>query len=238
MKALKKHRGNKTNTLLIIIVLFALIGITCIIIDTFHRQTIVLIPKPQARTSTEIRSFWTREVSPTIYSVMQVKSYAEVNTRFLQIGDIINKQTGSPLHVSLQEGYHSDNKLIEAAGGYDKTGKAETILFVSSVMDEFEAHQKNNQSGWQQAFKNHMIIIFMHELEHLNRPVNDKKIGLEEEARAWYDTCTYTIAPLIKKHNILITGDIYQLYQAWKNSSGPKDSQWTDAVKHLYRSVF
>ncbi len=238
MKTLKKHRGNKTNTLLIIIVLFALIGIAGIMLDTFKPTQTVTLLGPQIRTSSEIRSFWTREVSPTISSIVQVKSYAEVNTRFLCVGNIINKQTGLPLYVSLQEGYHPDSKLIEAAGGYDKNGRAEIVFFVSSVMDEFEIHQKNNQNGWQQAFKNHMIIIFMHELEHLNRPVNDKKIGLEEEARAWYDTCTHTIAPLIKKYNILITGDIYQIYQAWKNSSGPTDSRWTDAVKHLYRSVF
>lgn len=238
MNTFNKHRGNGINILLIITVLLVLIGIAGIMLDTLKPTQTVTLLGPQIRTSSEIRSFWTREVSPTISSIVQVKSYAEVNTRFLQIGGIINKQTSLPLQVSLQEGYHPDSKMIEAAGGYDKNGRAEIIFFVSSVMDEFEIHQKNNQNGWQQAFKNHMIIIFMHELEHLNRPVNDKKIGLEEEARAWYDTCTYTIAPLIKKYNILITGDIYQLYQAWKNSSGPKDSQWTDAVKHLYRSVF
>ncbi len=229
----------------ILIVIFTLIALFFVAFTHRNKETWVQNkPSPVVtctRSDLEIRTFWDTEVNDVVKSIIKSESpYPEVNKHFQEYLTRIIEKTGKSLTVNLSTKYHKASDLVEASGGYDEKGNSAIMEFyVPSIMDNFEANQKLNRPHWREAFKTHVLIIFMHEMEHIIKPSpSQKSINMEEESRAWYDTCTYTVAPLMQKYRIPVSGDTWVLYQAWLDSNGQRFSPvWQDAIRNLYSKV-
>lgn len=194
----------------------------------------------RVKSDVELHYFFDTEVKGIIDSIVDGNSYPEINVHFKDYYDRIFQKTHKNLNIGLSITHHWASDNIEASGKYDeKTNTAMMEIYVPSLMYWFEINQALNQPHWKEAFKSHIIILFMHEMEHVIPLAPSKeKIDIEEESRAWYNTCTYTIDPLIQKYKLPINNDSYKLYQAWLLSKGDRSSiTWYNAVYNLYKPV-
>ncbi len=189
-----------------------------------------------SRTEAEIKNFWEVEVAPTINSLVESKTqYAEVNARFTDSNNEVFKKTHKVLAVNLSTAYHWATKDAEASAGFDfNNGSVSIEIYVQSIMDTFEVMRERSEPLWREAFCAHIIIVFMHEMEHARGDIDQiKHIDINEEFRAWKETCRYTIAPLADKYHIPLTLNDFKVYMAWKESD-VNNQVWINAIRHLY----
>lgn len=192
------------------------------------------VPAKQAdrvvtRSEAECREFFSKNVETLLKSITSGKtSYPEINTRFTSAK--LNQ-----LSINLVTSYHWASKDIEGSAGKSSDGTPLIEIYVPAVMDAFEILKHAQMTHWHEAFESHIIVMFMHEMEHLRF---DKKkadhIDINEESRTWSETCRHIIAPLAEQ-KIPLLGNDAVLYVAWRDSLGNTgDPIWIEAIKHLY----
>jgi hypothetical protein len=191
------------------------------------------------RSDSEVKKFWAEELHELIF-LQLVESklpYSEINDHFSDCIKHINSRTGMQMNVSLSTSYHWSSNDVEGSASVDPNdGSVVIMLFVPAIMDLFDFLKFSNSPRWRDAFQAHCIMLFMHELEHLNKDTPMKKhIDMEEESRAWAETCRYTISPLVEKYNLPLISNDSNMYHAWKECAGDTNSEvWRLAIAKLY----
>ena len=208
-------------------------------------------PKPQSATTSsktprqwtvpELKDFWAREAQSLIQDDLMNGHlpYPEINDRFRKLNEKIIARTGKPFHVSLSTEYHWADMRVEGSAGIDTNGVEGIELYVPAIANTFEILRAAGNFQWRQAFQTHLIIIIMHEMDHTE--CDDKMpehIDINEESRAWADTCRYTITPLFETYKQTFSESEYEFYRAWKLANGDANSiHWLHAVRKRYSAL-
>ncbi len=189
---------------------------------------------------TEQHSFWTNELHNLIYEQLAQGKlpYQKINKRFLDSNLLIYEKTKNGITVSLSTNYHWSDKKVGAAAGYVETNNNARVIeiYVPAFMDTFKELRTADVPRWREIFHSHSIIAFMHEVEHArHEPGTTNYVDVEEESRAWAETCRYTIVPLVEEYRCLLHPNEINIYLAWKLSNGDTNSPtWTNAIWKIY----
>ena len=237
-KSVKKYWLRKRSKWTLAMSLIVILSFICMYNSTKQGSLHELSTTTHTWTTNELVSFWTNELQSLVADQIVVGKlpYPEINDRFHFLNNTIITNTGKPVAVTLSTLYHWASKRIEGAVGFNETNKTFGIdLYIPSIGDHFEELQRTSQDRWQDAFQCHIIILFMHELEHTLATNHAQHIDVQEESRAWADTCRYTVVPLFKKYHLpLIAGD-GKFYHAWKDADGDMtNTLWLTAIQDRY----
>lgn len=168
--------------------------------------------------------------------------YPEVNARYKEGCEIIRKEFGKTLAAELQSAYHPAGKRVLGYAGLAADGSTSQIsLVIPALKNRFAELKAKGDPQFRETFKLEVIIVVMHELEHLRyllRFATVKEFNVEEETRAWFETCKYTIAPLVDKYGLPVDEEIQSVYLAWKiTGQNPSDPDWKEVIQNLYSHV-
>jgi hypothetical protein len=193
--------------------------------------------------SPELQAFFQSEVWPVLSELIAGKlPYPEINERYKSGIAIVEKEYGKALSCKLGVDYHPSDKGIEGSAG-DRYDKDTGIIYiiVPAVKDKFEAMQASQQPKWREAFRSHVIVLFMHELEHLRftlRMHRDEHIDMTEESRAWDETCKYVLEPLVAKYGQAVSPNDGVTLDCWlragRNINNPI---WKREIELRYKDV-
>ena len=192
---------------------------------------------PKQRTDSELKTFWANEVQGIIYDQLAKGKlpYEEINNRFNEAKLRVIEKTHNPLGINLSTRYHWACKRVEAAANITKD-KLGVEIYLPALLDGFEMLKSSGDSNWREAFQSHIIILFMHEMEHIrNETLPGDHIDIAEESRAWDDTCRYIISPLAEKYHLYLFASDYNIFRAWKMSNeDTKNMIWIGTIQSLY----
>ena len=238
----------KKVTILILPCLLLIISVGAVLISSSDkpktekvRQT---VKKPLATmySEKEIVSFWEKEMYQTAYEQLasSATQYPEVNKRFSEINQSVTEQKGLPINFELVKSYHPLGPAVEASAGEAHTnGQATVSLYIPAFLNTYKLLESSRHPKWRDVFKTRIIVVIMHEMEHLNRKDPKLlKVDLKEESRAWFDTCKYTISPLVETYKVPVDSDAWRFYDAWKMSGGDiHHPAWTSKIRNLYGDI-
>ncbi len=222
--------------ILLVIPVLLLIGANAKRPKTETKEAAVAATTPVVikRSDAEIKKFWQDELNNTVVGILSGKSpYSEINSRFLSANL-------KGIHINLSIEYHWASKKVGASSGFEQNGSPSISVYVPSLMDTFQALKSFNRPNWKEVFLSHVTIIFMHETEHLRNPKTTRPdhIDLDEESRAWADTCKYTIDPMVSNYKVDLISSEIPLYRAWKQCNGNSANPiWTSTMQTVYGTV-
>ena len=180
----------------------------------------------------ECKAFFSENVEVSLLLVASGRTqYPEINARLLSAQLQI-------IPINLVATYHWASKDIEGSAGKNPDGTDIVQIYVPALMDLFRALECSGRPDWREVFESHLIVLFLHEMEHVRfkKPL-EAHIDIQEESRAWAETCKYTIHPLAQKGIPLLPNDEV-IYGAWRESAGNvNDPRWIDAIRHLYGHI-
>jgi hypothetical protein len=105
------------------------------------------------------------------------------------------------------------------AGAVFKDGVPTIEIIIQMFMDTAEVLRRESVETFKQKIQISFVESVHHELEHLYYDGDGKPTSslqqTESEARAWGQTCTYVIVPMVEKYNIFYSPDCMTWYKAW-----------------------
>lgn len=236
MKTQKKPEKKIIGTLLVLTAIGILSFIYLTAVNKGPAQSMVYSEE-------ELRAFWEKEGRQLIQRQWGVAKlpYPEINSRIIQLQLVIYENTGKPFELLLITDYCSQNPAIQGAASIDeRTSTMGIEIFVSPLFDQYKLLKSSGKSNWLETFHSHLLILAMHEMEHATVYPMPKVVSLEEESRAWAETCRHTIAPLVENHKVALAPNDTEavFYEAWKASQGNvQKPEWQAAVKRVYGSA-
>jgi hypothetical protein len=200
---------------------------------------------PPHHTSQELHDFWDAELNEWINSYVGGSNlvYPEINKRFEFINQSVVTIQKKPVAISLVEGYHLLNPKVLASAGLNASARVANIeLYIPALLNQFNDFKKTGRPNWHNEYRTHVLIVMMHELEHLAQvwhvSVQPTHIDIAEESRAWAETCRHTMVPLVENYKVTICDTEATFYKAWKVSGGNTNHvAWTDALNKIYGGV-
>jgi len=199
------------------------------------------VQKPRVLTKSDMEYFIMTEINGILRSqlVMGKLPYEEINERFKSSNKLVIGRTGKNINVTLVANYHWAHKGVEASEGCSSDGAVACLeLYIPAIMNTFERLSQSGNSNWHKVFQSHIIVIFMHEMEHARIAPPSNHIDVSEESRAWADTCEYIIDPMVQNHGLPLFTTEDSLYRAWKIANGnTEDPVWINAVQNIYGEI-
>jgi hypothetical protein len=199
------------------------------------------VQKPRVLTKSDMEYFIMTEINGILRSqlVMGELPYVEINERFKSSNKLVVGRTGKNVNVTLVANYHWAHKGVEAAEGCSSDGTVACLeLYIPAIMNTFERLRDSGNPEWRKVFQSHVIVIFMHEMEHARIASPSDHIDISEESRAWDDTCRYVIDPMVEIYGLPLFKTEDGLYRAWKIANGnTKDPVWVNAVQNIYGKI-
>lgn len=188
--------------------------------------------------------FWKEELELMMSKQLLVHKlpFADINDRFLSGNMVLVAEFRRPVSVEVIMTHHPRSKDIEISSGLDATGKIPSIsIFLPALKATFDRMRASGFEEWREMFLNHVLVVFMHEMEHLRfrsgRP-RDGKFDLDEESRAWHETCLHVLSPLIEDYKRPIHRAEGEIYAAWiKAGKNPADPTWRELIARRHGVV-
>ena len=191
----------------------------------------------------ECRAFWDRHLSPIVEKQIGTGTipYPEINDTYRKNSHSVASRLGK-LTVSLSTNYHAISTLIEGSSGLQTNNNAPVItLYIPSIIDRHKSLKATGRPEYEEVFKTHMLVLYMHELDHLAHGPGTNvatHVDAYREAFIWSKTVEGVIAPLFEHHHALILGNEWQMYNAWTNAGRNANSPlWINAVREAYKEV-
>ncbi|MSU55582.1 MAG: hypothetical protein EXS46_03550 [Candidatus Taylorbacteria bacterium] len=189
----------------------------------------------------ECHAFWDSKLAPIITQqlIKGETPYPEINHAFSNNFTFVVSRYGNP-KVNLSTYYHPISPLIEGASGIF-TNVATTTIYIPSIIDSYIALRNQGSSRFEEAFKTHVLVLYMHELDHLTHDPdigNATHVDTDNEALIWARTVEEVIEPLIEKYQAKILRSDWRMYNAWTNAGKISNSTiWLNAIRELHRGV-
>lgn len=197
----------------------------------------ISIPK-RDRTDAEMKEFWNRELQELIGEQLPNSKlpYPEINERFANLNQIIVENTKAPLAIYRLTNYSWASTDVVAAAGVDTSNNTRHVaLYLPAIMDTFDMLRDSGETNWHAAFRSHILVVFMHEMEHTTDVRPQWSIDINEESRAWAETCRHTIVPLAESHHVTLFQNEWKVYRAWKLANGDTgNTNWSSTMRRLY----
>lgn len=192
-------------------------------------------------TEAKQHAFWETELQPVLWKQLVDGNlpFPILNRRFTEAMQIISaRYGGQTLKFSLSTNYHKLSRAIEGSSGQIE-GRPTVHLYIPSIMDLFQKCERGGEQNWQKAFLNHVLVLCMHEMDHLVVETNTGKnaVDAEDEARVWAETLEHTIVPLIETYHQPILMTDATLYNAWVEAGRKNNSSWQIAIRKRYSEV-
>lgn len=189
-------------------------------------------------------SFW-REAGEPVEKVVfaQQHKVQEINDRIVVLlGGIWNRYSNN-LSVVRSTSF-ATNSVNILAGSSVLKGKPTIVIFIPAILRVYGELKMSKNSLWAEQFANGLVLLFIHEMDHLALGVVDSDAGqeshasfVEREVVAWAHTCAYSITPLIKE-GIPITPSDMLFYRGWtKCGSTVTNLCWQEFVADLYKTI-
>lgn len=201
--------------------------------------------KPQGNSphsSDTLTAFWEHEIKPIAEQWAEAKfPYPELNARSAYLSSKIREATQKNVRVHASFNYHWKIKTVSATTGLDTNeNRVTVILRIPALLDSFQKLKDSGRVDWRTVFRTYVTIMLMHELEHagheglfLKLPVN-----LDEESRAWAETCRHTIVPLVEHHGLQVNYIDEKFYTAWKECTGNTSAPtWQKLLREYYHAL-
>ncbi len=226
------------QTLVLIVLTLVVVVTTLSFISPDKKSDNPLASIAHKRTTEEMKAFWDRELNDLMWTqlVGGTLPYPEVNQHFAILKQRVTEQTGHQLNVNLSTNYHWAHTQIIASAGVNLSNNTRHVsLYIPAIMDTFDLLKSSGEKNWQAAFKSHMIVVFMHEMEHTSDNRQQTAIDIKEESRAWAETCRHTIVPLVDHHDVTLFQNEWNVYQAWRRAHGDTNNvYWLTMMQKLY----
>lgn len=192
-----------------------------------------VVPSPYS--SEECHRFADLELAPVFQNQIKAAAtpYPDLNQEFLHaMKDILTRH--GPVNFDLRTNYSRLGVRVEAASEVREDGKAAIVLYVPAIMDR-HAEVKRSGSRWQEAFRNHLFVMCMHEFDHLRDKSITEDWTLLSEAAVWAKTAERALAPLMKTPNTVFVSAEADVYDAWKKAGGnPTNAAWVAFIRKGY----
>lgn len=242
----------RKNLIILLTVILWLLGVVSFLISVANGEKsspavteqvcqVNQVQKPRVLTKSDMEYFIMTEINGILRSQLVVGKlpYEEINERFKSSNKLVIGRTGKNINVTLVANYHWAHKGVEAAEGCSSDGAVACLeLYIPAIMNTFERLSQSGNSNWHKVFQSHIIVIFMHEMEHARIAPPSDHIDISEESRAWDDTCRYVIDPMVEIYGLPLFKTEDGLYRAWKIANGnTKDPVWINAVQNIYGEI-
>lgn len=215
--------------------IFCAVGLTGCIQNTHSYGT-----AGKQYSSEEYRTFWDRELAPIIPNqiVTNAIPYPEINEEFIRKCQKITNRFGR-LGFNLCTKYHVVSTRIEGSA-ITTNGVAYVNLYMPAILNGYERLRQGNYKKWHEAFKSHVLVLYMHELDHLedDRVGKFSHIDALHEASIFAKTAEHVLVPLVEKYHVpLIAGD-GKIYEAWIRSGRNADSpEWIRFMQKMHGEI-
>jgi hypothetical protein len=188
----------------------------------------------------ETVQFWNLHLDKMIMNDLVGGKYEipAINDRYKFLLDEIITKYGRPFGILGSISYYEKSKSAVAC----YTMKDLKIgIFIPVAMDSYQELKMSNKSGWEKQFEAFVIISFIHEVEHvaggaIDRDLGDKKAFIEEETRAWSETCEHTISTFLNSgYSLDPSSAIY--FRNWLDCGRENNECWRSFIEREYSSV-
>lgn len=236
--------------------LAAVVAAVCIIFAV----AVLLIPTPRrkspsgmaapadtgesSRTLEEMQMFFDARLAPLLLETLPKRQFhlSEIQARYDTLTQMIRERYGKDYALDPRGRYWPMEKQTVVATRIEND--IPTIaIFIPSLMDLREAEKKVGVRD--EESERGFVVDLLHELDHLAHgfvsvtgealPVPQR---LDNERRAWAETCEHTIRPLLEKRRLSIAPRHFACYQAWVASGRDSNSRvWRSFIDRQYRTL-
>lgn len=187
------------------------------------------------------KKFSADHVEPTINKIYEGTYHIPaIQERYNFLFKEVERRYGG-YSIQLINGFATESQEI-SFGCFIKDGKAYLDIIMPKQIEIFEELRASGIPNWQEVFQYHIMLNFMHELEHIAGDpeeldqINDLGALVRRETLAWDRTCRYEIRPLIDHAGAsAVTRSAMIFYDGWLATGKDADSKaWADFIIDKY----
>lgn len=191
----------------------------------------------------ELELFWTNHLHVPLTQTLYYGLYniQDIQERYIFLSQKINSRYGRELVFNVVMTYLPQSRYVPMASGVDK-GTPTVYVFLPSVID-------NDKSGREEGLTAEdlelgSVVGLIHEMDHLAFGfVQEERDGyvstldelVNDEKRAWAETCEHTLRPLVEKQKKKFSSGTLMYLQAWNKCGRNAHSQlWDEFIRVCY----
>lgn len=210
------------------------------------REAAMATLEPWPYSVEEAKKFWLERLEPLIRGqlIRGTWKYPEINERCLLLASKIYERHG-PIAIATAIDLESErHPATEAFAASDLDNGIPTVyMLIPNLMGLHDDFKKEGMADWEQRFELEVVIVFMHELDHLAFDLSDGNLSraatILREKEAWTLTCKHTMTPLVEKYGLSLPRSSQIIYDHWLKVGRDENSKnWHQFFEQVYGANF
>lgn len=199
--------------------------------------------KPLDYSEAAVRKFFSDHVETIFVDgfLNRKLEYPTILARYDKLTQLIQARYGKMFDIRMDKNFNPVSPLVAESAGVEKGSPYVGLILPAFMNIHRELIAENGDELGKKLFRQSIIVGFMHELDHLafgfvtpEGSPKDHAKSLENETRAWAETCENTISELVRLKLQLGPNEV-TYYSAWVASDRSVSSpSWIAFIRNAY----